>query len=261
MAKCYAKDVIAIAKKYIGYLEKNSNAYLDDFKKNAGNKNYTRFAREFQKITGLNLQAQPWCDMFVDTVFVEAFGVKNAKKLLGGFSAYTPTSAQYFKNMKRWHTSNPKIGDVIFFKNSERINHTGIVVDVSNTKVYTIEGNTSSRSEVVANGGGVYQKEYYLNNSKIAGYGRPNYDQYIPTKTITKNSSKEDVKWLQENLNKCLKNVKGFVPLVVDGDYGNKTKAAVLLYWKHLNWNKDGKNDGTKAGSKTINALASGRTK
>jgi glucan-binding YG repeat protein len=41
--------------------------------------------------------------------------------------------------------------------------------------VYTIEGNTSSGSEVIANGGAVCQKEYALTNSRIDGYGRPDW--------------------------------------------------------------------------------------
>ncbi|MDR2025401.1 MAG: hypothetical protein LBQ71_19650, partial [Hungatella sp.] len=39
-------------------------------------------------------------------------------------------------------------------------------------KVYTIEGNTSSGAEVIANGGAVCLKEYALINSRIDGYGR-----------------------------------------------------------------------------------------
>jgi murein L,D-transpeptidase YcbB/YkuD len=42
--------------------------------------------------------------------------------------------------------------------------------------VYTVEGNTSSESGVVANGGGVFKKKYKLNYTRIYGYGRPNYD-------------------------------------------------------------------------------------
>jgi peptidoglycan hydrolase-like protein with peptidoglycan-binding domain len=50
------------------------------------------------------------------------------------------------------------------------------VCDVDKTYVYTIEGNTSSASGVVANGGGVFAKKYRLDYSRIAGYGRPAYD-------------------------------------------------------------------------------------
>ena len=43
------------------------------------------------------------------------------------------------------------------------------------TKVRTFEGNTSDGSEVVANGGAVCCKEYSLDNSRIDGYGRPDW--------------------------------------------------------------------------------------
>ena len=42
--------------------------------------------------------------------------------------------------------------------------------------VYTIEGNTSSAVGVVDNGGCVAKKSYSLNYTRIAGYGRPNYN-------------------------------------------------------------------------------------
>ena len=87
---------------------------------------------------------------------VQAFGQVAARQLLGGgFSAYTPTSAQYYESRGQYHKDNPQPGDQIFFKNSKRICHTGIVYEVTMTKVRTIEGNTSAGGEVVANGGAV----------------------------------------------------------------------------------------------------------
>ena len=44
-----------------GYLEKKSNAYLDDFKKNAGYNNYTKFARDVNSWGEPGCQGQPWC--------------------------------------------------------------------------------------------------------------------------------------------------------------------------------------------------------
>jgi len=67
----------------------------------------------------------------------------------------------------------PVPGDLIFFKNSQRIYHTGIVRAVDGENVYTIECNTSSAKGVVENGGCVAMKSYSLNYSKIASYGRP----------------------------------------------------------------------------------------
>lgn len=75
-----------------------------------------------------------------------------------------------------------------------------------------------------------------------------------PTKSITKESFKEDIKWLQEKLNKVLVGESN-IPLKVDGIYGNKTRIAVLIYWEKLGWNKDGSADGWRAGAKTINKL------
>lgn len=174
------KAVIDVAENEVGYLEKATNNNLDDKTANAGSGNWTKYGRDLIKEIGSPYSnGAAWCDMFVDWVFIRAFGIEVAKKLLGGWSAYTPTSAQYFKNMKQWYTSNPKIGDVIFFKNATRICHTGIVYNVDTSKVYTIEGNTSGGSQVISNGGGVCKKSYLLTNSSIAGYGRPKYDNDI----------------------------------------------------------------------------------
>lgn len=172
-----AQEVIDVAVKEVGYLEKRSNADLDSKTgSNVGSANYTKYARDYAKWTGINVQGSPWCDCWLDWVFIKAYGVENARKLLGGFSAYTPTSAQYFKNMGRWRKA-PAVGDVIFFHNSTRICHTGLVYAVDNKYVYTIEGNTSSADNtVVANGGGVFKKKYVLGNSRISGYGHPAYD-------------------------------------------------------------------------------------
>lgn len=171
-------------KRWVNYTEKNTASQLKGrdydnpgpYNEHAGGNNYTVFADLYKQKTGISVQGQPWCDCFVDTVFIHLFGVDTARRLLGGFSAYTPTSAEYFKKQKRWYTSNPKPGDVIFFKNSQRICHTGYVYAVD-SKVRTVEGNTSTtNNKVEANGGCVAMKYYNLNASGIAGYGRPDYN-------------------------------------------------------------------------------------
>lgn len=266
MSKITASELIKVAKSQVGYLEKASNNNLDDFTKNAGSNNYTKYARDYATFAGVNLQAQSWCDMFVDWCFVESFGAVKAKELLGGFNAYTPSSAQYFKNMNRWYTSNPKVGDVIFFKNSDRICHTGIVVNVNNSTVYTIEGNTSDGKDVIPNGGEVCEKNYLLSNSRIAGYGRPKYDEETTSTTKTddwvkrlqkvigvtqdniagsqtlskcpviQSGSKGDVaKLLQERLTSLGYDTKG-----VDGEIGTNSIASIKAYQKANKLTTDG---------------------
>lgn len=164
--------LINIAKQEIGYLEKKSASQLDGKTANAGSNNYTKYARDLYP----SLQAQPWCDMFVDWCFVQAFGKVKAQQLIGGgFSAYTPTSAQYYKDREQYHKQNPQPGDQVFFRNSQRICHTGIVIDVTDSRIKTIEGNTSAGSAVIPNGGAVCQKEYTLGSPSIDGYGRPDW--------------------------------------------------------------------------------------
>ena len=160
------KKLISTASAEIGYMEKASNKNLDDKTANTGKGNFTKYARDLVNLIGSPYsQGAAWCDMFVDWCFIQTFGKDNAKKMLGGWSAYTPTSANFYKNAGRFFKT-PKVGDQIFFKNSERINHTGIVVNVSDTNVYTIEGNSSNK---------VQNRSYSLKDKSIAGYGRPNW--------------------------------------------------------------------------------------
>ena len=126
------------------------------------------------------MNGQPWCQCFLNWVFVKAFGTEDARKLLNqpSWTYYTPTAAKAFKDKSLWH-STPEKGDVIYFKNTSRICHVGLVVDVTSTTVTTIEGNTS-KAGFDSNGGGVYKKTYKLTYSGIAGYGRPPYSTISP---------------------------------------------------------------------------------
>jgi hypothetical protein len=191
--------LINYASKWIGYCEKKSEQYLDDFKKNAGSGNFTCFARDYKKYSGIDVQGQPWCDVFVDMCFINVFGVEIAKDLLHGFSAYTPTSADNFKKYNEWFKT-PQVGDVIFFKNSNRICHTGIVYNVTKDRVYTIEGNTSGGTTLEANGGCVAKKNYTLSYNRIAGYGRPNYKKYEPKEVVVEEyTDNEHIIWELHN--------------------------------------------------------------
>ena len=142
-----------------------------------------------------------WCDIFVDWCFVEAYGVNAAYKLLcqprKSAGAGCRYSADYYKSKKQWHTSSPQPGDQIFFWPSDHqagdkaMQHTGLVVAVDSTYVYTVEGNTSSDSGVVWNGGSVNDKKYKLNYSRIAGYGRPNYNGVDPDDSPSESTNTE----------------------------------------------------------------------
>ena len=177
-----AEKVIAIAQSQIGYLEKATNSNLDSMTGNAGSNNYTKYARDLAAAGYYNGNKNgfAWCDVFVDWCFFKAYGSKAAAEKVecqtGTLGAGCYYSMQYYINAGRFSTT-PKVGDQIFFKDSSGdICHTGLVYALSDSTVYTIEGNTSSASGVVANGGGVARKSYSRSYGRIAGYGHPKYD-------------------------------------------------------------------------------------
>ena len=247
---CYAKDVVDIALAEEGYLEKKSNKNLDSKTANAGSANYTKYGRDMHKIEPDTMNFPgPWCDLFVDDCFVKAFGVEAARRLLGEFNDYTPSSAKAYKDRNLWGDT-PKYGAQIFFKNSTRINHTGLVYNFDNKYVYTIEGNTSGASGIIVNGGGVCRKKYLLTNSRIAGYGYPEYDVEIKPedtemKQIKKGSKGKAVRVWQSIL--------GYTKDDIDGSFGGQTKADTIKFQKKAFPNEPDEWDGV-VGPKTWKA-------
>lgn len=197
--------LLGVAAGEVGYLEKASNERLDDRTANAGNANYTKYARDLDRLKFYNgpKNGFAWCAVFVDWCFVQAFGLDTALKMtgqsLGGYGAGCAESVRYYKAIGRFYRYNPQAGDQIFFADGRGgMAHTGLVERVSGGTVYTIEGNTSGASGVVANGGGVCRKSYSLTYAKIAGYGRPDYS-IVQEETMT---GKEIWDALQEHLGK-----------------------------------------------------------
>lgn len=175
--------LLQVARDEIGYLEKRTNSQLDSDTANAGYNNYTKYARDLDKLGVYNGSKNgfSWCDVFVDWCFIESFGLDIGVQMIcqpmNGLGAGCYYSAGYYQSAGRYHKNDPKVGDQIFFYDKTgSIGHTGIVSAIKDGRVYVIEGNTSASSGVVANGGGVVEKNYSLSYNKIAGYGRPDFD-------------------------------------------------------------------------------------
>lgn len=167
------KKVIDLALSQIGYHEKESNSDLDDPTANPGDKNWTKYARDLDKLSGFYNGPKngfAWCESFVDWCFVKSYGRSAAQELLcqpnNSAGAGCLYSAQYFQNKGQFYKKDPKPGDQIFFGTSENVYHTGLVVEVTSINVIVVEGNTSDM---------VAKRTYSLNDSKIYGYGRPKY--------------------------------------------------------------------------------------
>lgn len=175
------RKVISLALEEVGYAEKETNANLDNEVENAGDSNYTKYARDLDAIEGFyngRKQGQPWCATFVDWLFVQAYGVEKAKAMTfhSELGARCDYAANAYRAAGRWY-STPEVGDEIFFKSASYTHaHTGIVVEVTPSEVITVEGNTRPTQGVVYNGGEVCKKSYALDYHNIIGYGRPNYE-------------------------------------------------------------------------------------
>ena len=181
------EKVISVAKAEVGYLEKDSNHNLSSKTANAGSRNYTKYG------SWIGANGDYWCASFLSWIFYKAFGYDKGKKLLGGtYSAACETIRNAMRTRKRYVTSSPKAGDVIFFSGTRHsgANHIGLVYKVEGGKVYAIEGNTSGANGVIDNGGGVAKKSYAKSYSRILGYGRPDYSIVNSATSAKTNSTK-----------------------------------------------------------------------
>lgn len=170
---------------------------------------------------------------FIDWCFVQAFGVDRARELLIGFSAGCTQDYNWFKS-KGQIVSNPVKGDLVFFGDTS---HIGIIEEVKDGKIYTIEGNTSNEAELIINGGTVAKKSYDLNSKYIHSYARPKYEaasdensnENAPSNEIIystlQNGSKGNlVAIMQEKLINKGYRLPKFGP---DGYFGDETEVAV----------------------------------
>ena len=225
------EKLLNIARAEIGYHEQGNN-WIKYASGNWDNQFY-----------GWELQNQPWCDVFVDWCFCQAFGISKGAAMtyqtVGSGSAACSTSASYYQAAGAF-TKTPKAGDQVFFYVSGGINHTGIVESVSGSQVVTIEGNTSDS---------VARRTYSLGSSQIAGYGRPRWnlvtegsidvpDDPMPspsgdlTRILREGCKGEDVRDLQEKLIKLGYSCGSYG---ADGDFGSGTKQAVMQFQKEHN--------------------------
>lgn len=241
------EKVILIAKNEIGYLEKKSNSQLDSKTANAGSNNHTKYWRDIKP----SYQGQPWCACFVSWCFMKAFGLETARKLLKHWPyVYCPTMSGLFTL-----NANPKVGDIVIFKHNGTFTHTGLVTAVVGDRFYTIEGNTSGASGIIANGGGVCAKSYL--NSQMPGtkFCTPDWKlakgastnvsttggKYMfTTETVVAGSTGLSVLLLQEILVARKFKGKDGKELELDRSAGANTIYALNAYKKSRNMKQDG---------------------
>lgn len=263
-----ANDVIVVARKFIGYHEKATNAYLESFTANAGSGNFTIFAKMLDDLKDFYNGPKngfAWCDVGFDAWVYLASG-KNKEKTMyvlcqpqrsAGAGCYY--SAQYYKQAGRWSTK-PVVGAQIFFTYKDgEVSHTGLVEAISGNTVVTIEGNTSDQ---------VARRTYNVYDSHIYGYGLPRYDEVgadaVTTSPEDPISIPTDPEWITQNVplpvlrKGCFGNPVGNAQALLiahgyycggkvvngheipDSDFGEKTDAAVRRFQELCDMKQDG---------------------
>lgn len=158
---CYKNNVINTAKGEEGYTEgqNNWNKYADYIDHNYPN---------FYNYPKQNVE---WCEVFFDyCVLVNCSSEAEAEYVLcqpkKSAGAGCKESYAYYKKAGRVG-KEPQLGAQVYFGSSEAtIKHTGMVINVTADKIYTMEGNSGNQ---------VKAHSYSKKSSKIFGYGYPRY--------------------------------------------------------------------------------------
>ena len=131
----FASRIINKAKKYLGYNEKDGS-----YKKFTGGKN------------------EAWCAHFATYV------ARESGSNIPHFSSVSDILNWGQKNGK--FSKTPKVGDLVIYKgynkNGKPVSHTGIVKEIKNGKIKTIEGNTST--------GDVAERTCSINDTRVTGF-------------------------------------------------------------------------------------------
>jgi len=257
--------VIEVALSYVGYHEKASNKDLDSFTGNSGSANYTKFAKYLDSLGDFYntpKNGYEWCEAFVDFCFITAYGRKTGQKMIyqpnKSAGAGCVQSSGYYKANKAFDKT-PHVGDQIYFTyGSGEADHTGLVWKVTDSYVYTVEGNVSNE---------VQKKSYLRTNKNIYGYGHPDYSlvkespaEDEPKKegsvvvnlpVLREGSTGDAVRSLQALLIRKFSISCGIYGM--DGDFGQATKKAVTAFQKKKGLEQDG-----VCGQKTWEALLKG---
>lgn len=161
-----------------------------------GSSKSSKYSAELDKVKFYNYPKQgaaSWCAIFYDWCVWKNCpdqSVDYARSILcepnsDNCGAGCTQKVAYYKSKNRYYTSSKDAttGDEIFFKKSNgAIYHTGIVVDWDSKGFYVVEGNTD--------GNKVAKHFYAYGDSKIAGFGRPDWYKYqeaaAPAPVVTK---------------------------------------------------------------------------
>lgn len=147
------------------------------------NSKYTKYLDSINWYNYKKAGACTWCAIFYDYCVAVNKGSltdEQARQIVcepadhsTNAGAGCTQKADYYKSNGRWisKVKDATTGDQVFFKKSNgAIYHTGILVDWNDSGIYTVEGSTD--------GAKVSKRFYSYSDSKLAGFGRPDWYKY-----------------------------------------------------------------------------------
>ena len=205
------QDVVKTALENVGY---QGTTYTSKF---------TEFLDSINWYCGKKQGATTWCCILNDYCVAVNKGnlsYEQARQIVCepsnasiNYGAGVKEKVQYYKNAGRWFTDPSKAttGDEIFLyvtsKGETKIGHVGRIVDWDNKYIYTVEGSTTYDGKPHSVG----KKSYSYNNSRIAGFGRPDWYKYQISETpVTTTPATIDDSLYIDLARKC-----------IEGYYGN----------------------------------------
>lgn len=210
--------IINQAQKWVGYKEKSSPFQLEDFNANVGYGNYTIFNRDYNRNIGSRDLNAEWCDTFIECCFYYEFGLVEGRRYLdNNFNLYDGLLKDITRRIDA-KKNLPAPGDIaVFFDLTMQAGgHVGLVTEVTDTKIKTIEGNIPE----AFNGGEVVARSYSFNYPYIYYYCRPLYNSIqLGDRVLSQGMQGDDVRELQTALN-----------ITVDGNFGPYTTAALKQF-------------------------------
>ena len=186
------RDVVNTALGEVGYQGESKNS------------KYTQYLDSINWYNYKKAGACTWCAIFYDYCVAVNKGTlsdEQARQIVcepadhsSNAGAGCTQKADYYKSKGRWisKVKDATTGDQVFFKKSNgAIYHTGILVDWNDSGIYTVEGSTD--------GAKVSKRFYSYSDSKLAGFGRPDWYKYqtednsASTTPAAPSTSKEDL--------------------------------------------------------------------
>ena len=155
-----AKDLVAVAESQLGYTESDANFLVTE---DGAVKGYTRYGAWYAGGNGTDFSYADWCACFVSFCLNHAGVSSDEFPYAAGCTDWITLLTERGQYEQKSNYT-PKPGDIVFIDTNEdeTADHVGIVTEVDESAVKTIEGN---RADAVGRG------SYEPDGVEIVGYG------------------------------------------------------------------------------------------